>query len=363
MEKRIKINSSPRRTSENFGMNDLVIEELDIKSENEKNKENKEFLKYKFKGNKVISLNKIERKEKEKINKTLKYGNGKELLNQNIKNTNFTYEIVIDGKSKISEYAILDLNIEETSLIDNLTIKTTENSVGYLVIRLNGKRLEKWYHNGVIKTEIAKYSKLKLVYINNLSTKTNNYISFENKVDEEGRLDNIFIDLGGNINSLNYYTSLDGYNSKNNIYSIYTGSGKQTFDYNYIVELFGKNASTNIDVRGVLNDEAKKSFKGTIDFKEGSTKSFGDESEYCILLSKKAKSKALPMLLCHEDDVVGNHSSATGKIDQKELFYIKSRGINEKDAQKLIVRAKLNKTIDKIEDKNIKQYIIEKLDI
>lgn len=358
MEKRIKINSSPRRTSENFGMNDLRIDEIDIGKTN-----NTEFSNFKFKGNKVISLNKIERKEKEKINKTLKYGNGKELLNQNIDNTNFRYEILVDGKSKSNEYAILDLNIEETSLIDNLTIKTTENSVGYLVIRLNGKKLEKGYHNGVIKTEIAKHSKLKLVYINNLSIKTNNYISFENKVDEEGRLDNIFIDLGGNINSLNYYTSLDGYNSKNNIYSIYTGSGKQTFDYNYIVELYGKNASTNIDVRGVLNGEAKKSFKGTIDFKEGSTKSFGDESEYCILLSKKAKSKALPMLLCHEDDVVGNHSSATGKIDEKELFYIKSRGINERDAQKLIIRAKLNKTIDKIEDKNIKQHIIEKLDI
>ena len=358
MEKRIKINSSPRRTSENFEMNDLRIDEIDIGNIN-----NTEFSNFKFKGNKVISLNKIERKEKEKINKTLKYGNGKELLNQNIDNTNFSYEILVDGKSKSNEYAILDLNIEETSLIDNLTIKTTDNSVGYLVIRLNGKKLEKGYHNGIIKTEIAKYSKLKIVYINNLSIKTNNYISFENKVDEEGRLDNIVIDLGGNINSLNYYTSLYGYNSKNNIYSIYTGNGKQIYDFNYIVELYGKNASTNIDVRGVLNGEAKKSFKGTIDFKEGSTKSFGDESEYCILLSKKAKSKALPMLLCHEDDVVGNHSSATGKIDEKELFYIKSRGINEKDAQKLIIRAKLNKTIDKIEDKNIKQFVIEKLDI
>ena len=46
-----------------------------------------------------------------------------------------------------------------------------------------------------------------------------------------------------------------------------------------------------------------------------------------MLLSDKAKSKALPMLLCTEEDVEGNHSTATGKLDEKELFYINDKRI------------------------------------
>ena len=60
-----------------------------------------------------------------------------------------------------------------------------------------------------------------------------------------------------------------------------------------------------------------------------------------MILSETAKSIALPMLLCTEEDVEGNHSTATGKVGPKELFYIMSRGFSEKEALKLMVRAKL----------------------
>lgn len=108
---------------------------------------------------------------------------------------------------------------------------------------------------------------------------------------------------------------------------------------------------------------AKKHFKGTIDFKKGAKKAKGNENEFCMLLSDTAKSIALPMLLCKEEDVEGNHSSAAGKIGNKELFYIMSRGFTKKEAMKLIVRAKFNKIIEKIKDENLKNEILEELDI
>ena len=51
-------------------------------------------------------------------------------------------------------------------------------------------------------------------------------------------------------------------------------------------------------------------------------------------LSDKAKSLALPMLLCSEEDVEGNHSASSGKADNKEIFYIMSRGFDKKSAEK-----------------------------
>ena len=68
------------------------------------------------------------------------------------------------------------------------------------------------------------------------------------------------------------------------------------------------------------------------------------------------------MLLCSEEEVEGNHSSAAGKVGEKELFYIMSRGFNIKEAMKLIVRAKFNKILENIENEDLKEEILNEID-
>lgn len=129
-------------------------------------------------------------------------------------------------------------------------------------------------------------------------------------------------------------------------------------DLNYIGELRGEKSNIDIEVQGALKDKAKKHFKGTIDFKKGCKKSKGNENESCMLLSDTSRSLALPMLLCSEEDVEGNHSCSSGKVGEKELFYIMSRGVDRKSAIKLIVRAKFNKILENIKNEKLKNEII-----
>ena len=81
-----------------------------------------------------------------------------------------------------------------------------------------------------------------------------------------------------------------------------------------------------------------------------------------MLLSNTAKSMALPMLLCSEEDVEGNHSSSAGKIDEKELFYIMSRGFEFKEAIKLMVRARFNKILESIENEDLRELILNQIE-
>ena len=69
------------------------------------------------------------------------------------------------------------------------------------------------------------------------------------------------------------------------------------------------------------------------------------------------------MLLCSEEDVEGNHSSAAGKVNNKELFYIMSRGFSNLDSMKLIVRARFNEIIQKIENEELREEILEEIDL
>ena len=81
-----------------------------------------------------------------------------------------------------------------------------------------------------------------------------------------------------------------------------------------------------------------------------------------MLLTDDSKSIALPMLLCTEDDVEGNHSTASGKVDAQELFYIMSRGIAYNDAIKLIVKSRFNKILERVKDEDLKTEILQEID-
>ena len=97
-------------------------------------------------------------------------------------------------------------------------------------------------------------------------------------------------------------------------------------------------------------------------FKKDCKKAYGSETEFCTLLSTDAKSKALPILLCTEEDVDGKHSTATGQIDDKQMFYLMSRGLNKKEAQKLILKAKFNTIINDLFDESLKNLILDTID-
>ena len=331
----MKINVSPRLTSNNFRINDFEIDEKLFKNNL------KEFDSFKLDNVKIIK----------KIDKVItKYG----INNEQINNGNFKYELEIIDNSK---YGIIDFDIND-DLVDLIELNINKDS-NYL-INYNSKK--SIYHNGLIKVNVSENVKVNIIVINNVNSDSTNIMSFDNICNTDSNLNYLIVDLGGNTSVSNYYSNMIGNNSINNLNSIYVGNKNQVFDINYLVEIFGQNAKCNIDVQGSLSNESRKSFKGTIDFKKGCKGSIGNENEYCVLLSDKVISKSMPMLLCTEEDVIGNHATASGKVDDKTMFYIMSRGISKKDAEKLIVKANFNKLLTMIKDEEIKTKINELID-
>ena len=340
------LNQTPIRTSKNYKINNI---ELDI----EVPKKIKEFSGLTILGD-TSNFNISD--EASKI--PLKYGKG--LENQIFEKGN--QNIKIEETKTGTLYLDFNFNEEDHELIENIEIDANTKSKTTIYIKYMSDDNFECYHNGIIRVNAKANSKTNIVVVNMLNSKSNNLLSIENNLEENARVDYTIIDFGGKTSITNYYSNIKENGAKANINTIYLGAGNQVFDINYIAELFGENTETNIEVQGALKDEAKKNFKGTIDFKKGSKKAKGDENEFCMLLSDKAKSKALPMLLCTEEDVEGNHSSAAGKIEDDKLFYIMSRGLSEKDAMKLIVKAKFNKILETIKDDELKQEIVEEID-
>ncbi len=342
----IKVNETPVRTSRNFRINNIKIDNIDIPEKIEEFK------------NVVIDYKKAQISDKVKINENLTYGNG-EILEDNV--NNFSNNIIRIETKKAEdikiEYNFDDDNLE---LINNVEIIANHDVNITIIYKSNTEK--ECFHNGKIRLVSGEKTKVNIVVVNMLNNKSYNFEAIENTIYSNSNVKYVIIDLGGKYSISNYYSNILGENAKNDLKSIYLGTDSQVKDINYIAELKGERTDINIDVQGALKDSAKKNFKGTIDFKKGCKKAKGDENEFCMLLSPNAKSIALPMLLCTESDVEGNHSTASGRVDNKSLFYIMSRGLSEKEAIKLIVRARFNKIIEKIKDEDTKLQVIKQID-
>lgn len=343
MEK-LKLNETPVRTSRNFLINNIKLENVVIPEKLEM-----------FQNVMVTGTESFDKD----INKQhLNYGLSEELEENVFYKANS--QIAINVKENDNIKVTYDFDDNNLQLVNQIDICATGNA--NIIIEYKSSTNKECFHNGVIKVFAKENAKLNITVINLLNSNSEHFEAMENILEDNSDLNYTIIDIGGKNSIQNYYSNIIGKSAKNDLKTIYLGSENQIKDINYIAELRGQKSFVDIDVQGALKENAKKNFKGTIDFKKGCKKAKGNENEFCMLLSEKAKSLALPMLLCTEDDVEGNHSTASGKVDKEQLFYIMTRGLSYKEAVKLIVRANFNKTIERILDEEVKQNIIKEID-
>ena len=142
----------------------------------------------------------------------------------------------------------------------------------------------------------------------------------------------------------------------------YLGRGSQTIDVNVVVNHYGKNTECEIDTSGALKDAAKKVFRGTIDFKTGSSNSVGNEKETVLMLGDDVINKTVPLILCAEENVVGNHGATIGELDDETLFYFESRGISRAQAENILARAAIERFARTVDDEALRAQILQTLE-
>lgn len=347
----LKLNETPIRTSRNYNINNIKLEDINI-PENINKFDNVNII------GKISKINIDENPS----NCNLVYGLGDILINQVKTQSNKILKLEINNKVSNEIKVEFKFDEDNLNLVENIEIIANENSKGTVILKYESNENILAFHNGIINLTAKQNSEINVILVNLLGLKSQNFLSIQNTLEENSKVKYTVVDFGGNNSITNYYSNLIGNSSENILNTIYLGKDNQLFDLNYIAELRGQKSNIDIEVQGALKDNSKKHFKGTIDFKKGCKKAKGNENEACMLLSDTAKSLALPMLLCSEEDVEGNHSTSAGKIDEKELFYIMSRGFELKEAMKLMVKAKFNKILENIKNEELKNEIISQID-
>ena len=119
----------------------------------------------------------------------------------------------------------------------------------------------------------------------------------------------------------------------------YLGRGGQTLDLGHVVRQIGKHTLCTMAFSGVLADSAFKSLRDTIDLVRGCKGSKGSENETVLLAGDGVGNQSLPVILCDEDDVAGDHGATVGEISPEQRAYLESRGLAPEDIPALVMES------------------------
>ncbi len=151
--------------------------------------------------------------------------------------------------------------------------------------------------------------------------------------------------LGGGLSAVGLRTENVGFRSRVTVDTRYVGMGDNVIDLSYDLRLRGRKSEARLDAYGILADRASKTLRDVIDLKRGCKGAEGNENETVLLAGKDVVNKSLPVILCDEDDVVGNHGATIGSISDEQFAYLRSRGLDEQDCKALFSRAVLDAAV------------------
>ena len=145
--------------------------------------------------------------------------------------------------------------------------------------------------------------------------------------------------LGGSTIGLGLTANLVGTRARLDLNNRYHATHEETLDINHLVRMRGTSTRAQLTESGVLNEAAKKTLRATIDLIRGAKDAQGNEIETVMILGDDVVNKTMPIILCDEDDVAGNHGATIGSVSPEQLDYLAARGLSRQAAEQLFVRA------------------------
>ncbi len=154
--------------------------------------------------------------------------------------------------------------------------------------------------------------------------------------------------LSGGVVRNDYVIDVDGDRCDTRLAGMVTGIGSHKSDNSTLVRHHGSHCHSEQLFKYVLSDYAAGAFEGLIEVDEGAVGTEAYQSNRNLLASAGARMHTRPQLLIYCDDVKCSHGATTGQLDERALFYMRSRGIPEGEARLMLMQAFMADVIDTI---------------
>jgi len=213
-------------------------------------------------------------------------------------------------------------------------------------------------------TEIYLQRDARLIYINSQRWQGNVYHLLRQKarLEANAQLITLTLNLGSQKSRSEIETELVGSGAHAFILGLTIGNEKQTFEQHTLQDHKAPHTTSDLLFKTALLDSAYAVYSGLIKVEKEAQRTDAYQANRNLLLSDKAKADTLPKLEILANDVRCTHGATVGPIDPEQFFYLTSRGIEDKDARKLLIEGFFDEVLGRIKENGFKDKIREFLE-
>lgn len=286
------------------------------------------------------------------------------VLNGCLVSDGFTFNL---GDNGLMEQPLFVLHIQtnpEQSIQVRHRVSVGQNAEMTLVERyvsLSSVQEAASFTNVVTQIDVAKHARFKQVIMQELNDSAyyfNNQYIYQ---DQESHFNTFFGSVGACISRHQNHLWMNGEHVESEQNSACMARDHQIIDSRTDTQHTDVWGESQQNHKYVLTDSAVGIFNGMIRVDQKAQKTDGQMDNSNLVLSDTAKMNTKPQLEIYADDVKCSHGSATGQIDEKQVFYMQARGIKRTDAIKIITHAFLLEPAESIRNDEIRHWVLARL--
>lgn len=235
-----------------------------------------------------------------------------------------------------------------------------------LVVLEEGAQASVWHEstsaveglvNGVVELVVGQSARLRFVDLQDLEESSWVFGSQRATVARDGSLDWITLGFGSGNGKVFQETQLAGPGAHGSVTGAYATRGRQHLDFDTLQEHAAPDTTSDLAFRGILADRSSAVWRGMIKVDPGAQRTDAFQESRNLLLSKRAHADAIPGLEILANDVRCTHAAAIAQIDREQLFYLRSHGLSEADAQHLVIEGFLQALVERLEAGPVREAV------
>ncbi|SFB92481.1 Iron-regulated ABC transporter permease protein SufD [Halobiforma haloterrestris] len=221
----------------------------------------------------------------------------------------------------------------------NYTLVVTEESSSVTILerQSTGEKQDEQYYSGIVEVVAGENSRVQYGSLQNLSEDAYNFTVKRGDADTYATIDWIEANLGTQLTKTEVSTELNGDSSETQIVGAFYGHNDQHFDLDAKVWHRAEHTTADLVTRGVTDDVARSVYEGVQDVGKDAWDTSSYQRENTLMLSDESEADASPKLIINNHDTEASHSATVGQIDQEDLLYMTSRGLDPRSARNMLV--------------------------
>ena len=210
-------------------------------------------------------------------------------------------------------------------------------------------------HAGIVEIKVEQAASLKFVELQSWGKHVWNFSHERARLERDANMDWIFGAIGSHLTKNFTEIDLAGQGSTGRMSGFYFTDGTQHLDHDTQQNHFAPNTTSDLLFKGALTGKSRSVWQGMIYVAPGAQKTDGYQANRNLILSDQARADSIPGLEILADDVRCTHGATVGKMEAEPLFYLKSRGIPQKEAERLVVEGFFDPIMQRIPFEGVRE--------